>query len=294
MKKKTAFFSFSRKERYGNTLLIVSFLILWVIPRFLPDIFPPPPLPEPPFSQQFVGLEVPDSTPTPPRTDSLFSFDPNKTDESTFILLGLPEKTARMIVRYREKGGKFRKKEDLARIYSLKEEDYQRLAPYISLPSQSGAYKPKKEKNYSPKKSDQVRIDVNRATNEEWQSLRGIGPGYAGRIVKFRDKLGGFSSIEQIGDTWGLPDSVFQKIKPQLIYSPVFRTISVNTASEDEIAAHPYISKKQARVILLFRNNHGGFEGLDDLKPIRVLPDSTLQKLAPYLNFEERSDETTE
>ncbi|MCB9282482.1 MAG: helix-hairpin-helix domain-containing protein [Lewinellaceae bacterium] len=282
MKKKSVFFSFSRRERFGTTLLIFSFLIFWFLPDFLPVFFPAPPLPERPAFQQFVHLETPDSVaPAPP--DTLFPFNPNEASEDQLILLGLSQKTAGTIIRYREKGGKFRKKEDLARIYSLSDADYQRLEPYIDIPV-SGS---KGEKRASPsQQSRNLPIDVNQAGSEEWQTLRGIGPGYAGRILKFRDKLGGFTSIEQIGETYGLPDSVFQQIKPLLVLSPVFRTIPINRITEEELAAHPYLSRKQAHVILLFRENHGGFKSLDDLKPIRVLPDSTLQKLTPYLTFE--------
>ena len=286
MKKKSVFFSFSRRERVGSTLLIISFLLFWVLPDFLPDLFPPPPLPERPMQQQLVRLEISDSVPPAPK-DSLFAFDPNNADESTWILLGLSKKTAQMIVRYREKGGKFRKKEDLSRIYSLSDADYQRLAPYINIPEAPPFQSQKKEKPFSHSQPADLIVDVNKASAEEWETLRGIGPGYAGRILKFREKLGGFYAIDQVGDTYGLPDSVFQRIKPHLTLSPIFRPIEINSATEEDLASHPYISKKQAHVILLFRENHNGFKGLEDLKPIRVLPDTTLQKLAPYLNFGE-------
>ena len=283
MKKMNVFFSFSRRERYGTTLLIVSFLLFWFLPDFLPILFPGPPLPEPPPYQQLVHLESSDSLPPSPR-DTLFLFDPNQADETVLTMLGLSQKTAQTIIRYREKGGKFRKKEDLAKIYSLPESEYRRLEPFIDIPAPDL----KEKKSYTPSKPKvQTPVDVNRAGIEEWQTLRGVGPGYAGRILKFREKLGGFSSVDQIGETYGLPDSVFQQIKPFLVLSPIFRPLPINAASEEDLAAHPYLSKKQAHVILLFRENHQGFKSLEDLKPIRVLPDSTLQKLAPYLNFEE-------
>ncbi|MBK7409722.1 MAG: helix-hairpin-helix domain-containing protein [Saprospirales bacterium] len=286
MKKKSVFFSFSRRERVGSTLLITSFLLFWVLPDFLPDLFPPPSFPERPMPQQLVRLDISDSVAPPPK-DSLFAFDPNKADESTWMLLGLSQKTAQTIIRYREKGGKFRKKEDLARIYSLSELDYHRLEPFIMIPDTLPFQPQKKKRSFPYSQPVNTPVDINRASAEEWETLRGIGPGYAGRILKFRENLGGFYSIDQVGDTYGLPDSVFQQIKPHLTLSPIFRPIEINSVSEEDLATHPYISKKQAHVILLFRENHGGFRGLEDLAPIRVLPDSTLQKLAPYLKFGE-------
>jgi DNA uptake protein ComE-like DNA-binding protein len=288
MSKKNAFLSFSRRERYGNTLLIFSFLLLCLFPEFLPDLFPPPPLPDPGIAQQqLVHFIQPDTVQPTERIapkDTLFPFDPNRADKETLVRLGLSTRTAQSILNYREKGGQFRKKEDLARIYTLSEGDYQRIAPYIDIPE---SRKPEPKKRWDSQKEEvPITIDINKSGKEAWQQLKGIGPGYAGRIIGFRDKLGGFSSIEQVADTYGLPDSVFQQIRPQLIYSPIFRMLPVNRATEEELAAHPYLSKKQARVLVMFRQNHGGFQNLEDLAPIRAIPDSTLQKLAPYLSFE--------
>jgi competence protein ComEA len=285
MKKKHAFFLFSRRERYGNTLLIGLFFLLCALPEFLPQLFPPPDFPEQAdYEPQLAHFLTPVAEELPLPPDSLFAFDPNTADTAAFVKLGLSPRIAKSIVNYRQKGGKFRKKEDFARIYGLAEADYARLAPYIRIPEAKREQKPVQ---YSSQTKTPASIDVNQATQEEWQTLRGIGPGYAGRIVRFRDKLGGFSSIEQVGETFGLPDSVFQKIRPMLAYSPIFRKISINQASEEELAAHPYLSQKQARVVCLFRQNHGPFLGWEDLKQIRAIPDSTLQKLIPYLQFEE-------
>ena len=82
---------------------------------------------------------------------------------------------------------------------------------------------------------------MNKATIQEWQQLKGIGPYYAKKITAFRQKLGGFASIEQIGTTYKLPDSVYLQIQPHLSLSPVFRGLPINTATIDILAAHPYL-----------------------------------------------------
>jgi len=275
MKKKHAFFSFTRRERFGSTLLIFSFFLIWVLPRYFPRLFPPDPLPETVTEQQLVHFFLPDSTGG--HADTLFPFDPNTADAATLVLLGLSERTAHTIEKYRQKGGRFRKKEDFAKIYGLSEEDYLRLEPYIRIPQKT---------NSPTTQRPNTSIDINLATAEEWQTLRGIGPGYATRIAKFRDKLGGFSSVAQVGETFGLPDSVFQQIEPYLVLSPIFRKLPVNTATEEELAGHPYLSDRQAHILVLFRENHGPFSGADDLRQIRAIPDSTRQKLIPYLSYE--------
>lgn len=283
MKKISAFFSFSRRERYGNTILICLFLFCCYFPELLPRFFPPPPVPE--FRQQFVHLIETDTHSVPLSKDTLFDFDPNKAGLEVFMQLGLSRRTAQTILNYREKGGKFFKKEDFARIYSISDAEFERLAPYIRIAATKPEKSPPEWK--TERKKETVIVDVNQAKEEEWTQLRGIGPGYAGRIVRFREKLGGFASIDQIGETYGFPDSVFQKIKPQLVHSPVYRQLPVNKATEEELALHPYLQKRQARVLTMYRQNHGLFRSIEDLKQIRAIPDSTLQKLIPYISFEE-------
>ncbi|MEK7256097.1 MAG: helix-hairpin-helix domain-containing protein, partial [Bacteroidota bacterium] len=117
--------------------------------------------------------------------------------------------------------------------------------------------------------------------------LKGIGTFYAKRIVNFREKLGGFYSIQQVGETFGLPDSTFQKIQPLLQASPVFRKIKVNAATLEELKSHPYFSNFQATVLFNYRQQHGNFTNLESLKKIAAaFKDSDWERLEPYLSFE--------
>ncbi|MBX2929855.1 MAG: helix-hairpin-helix domain-containing protein [Saprospiraceae bacterium] len=238
---------------------------------------------------RIAGSESPRSVATEPQVFLLFPFDPNTANEAELRTLGLPENVARAILRFREKGGKYRKKEDLQKIYTLSEAQYRRIEPYITIeetatptPSYTATERPA-----SYEKSESVVIDINQATQEEWQKLRGIGPGYSGRIIKRRDELGGFSSVEQVAETWGLPDSVFQSIRLQLRPSPVLRTIPINAATAEALAAHPYIRQRRiAEAIVSYRNNHGPFRSADDLRKLQVLKPETVEKLLPYVAFD--------
>lgn len=227
----------------------------------------------------------------------LFSFDPNTTTKADFIKLGLPEKTAAMILKFREKGGTFRKKEDLQKIYGLKSKDYERLAPYITLETKPAltnqkpmtaieAKSPDFNKTATARTMQHTMIDINQADAAEWQTLQGIGPAYAKRITNFRDKLGGFSNIEQVKETFGLPDSTFQAIKTQLKASPVLQTIAINTATLEELKAHPYIDARQAAAMVSYRTQHGAFSSLDDLRQMKALSADWLEKMSPYLRFD--------
>ncbi len=115
-------------------------------------------------------------------------------------------------------------------------------------------------------------------------SLPGIGSKLAERIVSFRKKLGGFFSVDQIGEVYGLRDSVFQKIKGNLSCISVnLRKININTASKEELQAHPYIRWNIANMIIEYRNQHGAFVSLDDLRKISALDESKLHNIKQYL-----------
>lgn len=153
----------------------------------------------------------------------LFEFDPNTLNEEGFITLGLPEKTARTIINYRNKGGKFRNSEDLRKIYSLQKEDADRIIPYAKIQADHSNNNPSDISTYQKKEYQKQSIpviDINTATAEEWKSLPGIGDILSARIVKFRQSIGGFTAIEQVSKTYGLKDSTFQFIKPYLKFSP--------------------------------------------------------------------------
>ncbi len=217
-----------------------------------------------------------------------FSFDPNTATEADFLKMGLSNRRVKTILNFRNKGAKFYKNEDFKKIYGLTDSEYEQLAPFIKIPE-------RKKKVYTPEsvskpklvkqKPEVVKIDINQATEADWQKLHGIGPYYAKKIVNFRDKLGGFSSVEQVGSTYGLKDSTFQIIKTFLVKSPVFKKINVNTASVEELKSHPYLKWQQAKTVIKYRENHGVFASIHELGKVGVLSDADLDRLAPYIEF---------
>lgn len=232
------------------------------------------------------------ATPESKTPISYFQFDPNTADKSQLIELGIPQKAASTIINYRSKGGKFHKAEDLLKIYGFPKDVYRNLEPYIIIPTTEQNNEKETEKTttkneYKKEKAVNVTININTAAPEGWQKLNGIGPAYSKRIVKFRDALGGFYSTQQIAETYGLPDSVFQKIAPQLQIDPSFQCakININTASIDELKAHPYIDRKKASILFNYRKNHGPFNNIDDVKKVKVMKEKDIQKLKAYLEY---------
>jgi competence protein ComEA len=228
----------------------------------------------------------------PPIDIKVFPFDPNIATEMELRTLGIDKNVVKNIIKFREKNGKFYKKEDLKRIYSFSEIDYLRLEKYINItdnqqfinynnsPSNLTETKKFKTENVN------LTIDVNKANINEWLELRGIGSTFAARIVEQREKLGGFTSIEQIKIIHGLPDSTYRKIQPHLLIStPIFRKISINKITIDNFM-HPYLTRKQVEILMRYRVNHGDFKKIEDLKKTGVLDDNIIEKLKPYIVFE--------
>ena len=130
-------------------------------------------------------------------------------------------------------------------------------------------------------------IDVNLTDSLGLIALPGIGIKLAARILKFREKLGGFYAVEQVKETFGLPDSTYQRIRKYLkLVDTVIRRININTADEERLRSHPYIRWDLSKPILAYRNEHGPFQKLEDLKKVVAVTNEVYEKIAPYLSIE--------
>jgi competence ComEA-like helix-hairpin-helix protein len=215
----------------------------------------------------------------------LFNFDPNVLAVENWQKLGVREKTIATIQNYLHKGGHFYKPEDLKKIYGILPDEYTRLEPYIRIATTSPANTKAALKNETfSNKPRYTLVDINTADTSAFVALPGIGGKLALRIVNFRDKLGGFYSVDQIAEIYGLPDSSFKKIKPflKLEITPV-KKFNINSASKDEMKSHPYIKWNLANAIVEYRNQHGNFSSIEDLKNISLITPDVFDKIKFYL-----------
>ncbi|MEN5232274.1 ComEA family DNA-binding protein [Sphingobacterium faecium] len=226
---------------------------------------------------------------------SLFQFDPNTLDQQGWMKLGFTKKQVKVLLNFRDKGGKFYKKEDLAKIYSISPAEYKRLENFIAI-SPTFTQKQTQDRldnratishNDSGKKNLSITIDINSGDTTSFMILKGIGSTLSKRIVKYRESLGGFVSIEQIKEVYGLPSETFEAIFANLKISSQASVakLAINQLNVKSLSQHPYISFKQATAIVNYRNQHGHFQNLIDLKKVLLLDDDFLRKLAPYLIF---------
>ena len=219
-------------------------------------------------------------------------FDPNTVSPKTLLLMGMHAKTVKVLSNFRHKNGKFYKKEDLKKIYGLSTAEYERFAPYIQIFDNQGfrgqdtAISPNVQHTNRLKKTNNKVIDVNEASLTDFLELRGIGITFAERILQRRKALGGFARISQIKEVFGMSDSTYNHILPQLkLESTQLQKILINQVKATEIQ-HPYLTRKQAEILIRYRLNHGSYTKLNDVRNSRVLSDSVLEKVAPYLSFE--------
>lgn len=219
-----------------------------------------------------------------------FRFDPNKLSIQELQKVGFSPLLAQRMVRYREAGGVFRSRKDLLRIYGMDTAVYRRLESYIQLPAGRPAPKPKKTWQPYPSVAapKAAPFDLNLADTAQLKKIFGIGDKRAMRIVAYREKLGGFVTVAQVGEIYTLDSAVAGRLVLASFVSENFRPrrIDINRAGENELAAHPYLSKSAAQALVAYRFQHGEFSTLSDLAKIQVLDTKTIQKIAPYLEFQ--------
>jgi competence protein ComEA len=219
-----------------------------------------------------------------------FVFNPNNLSEDGWRKIGLPEKNIKTILNYTSKGGKFYKPEDIKKIWGLRPADAETLIPFIVIDNQQKpVYNNLYKKEYNnPKKAEAIAstVDINTATLEQMRALPNIGFA-AYKIVKYREKLGGFLNINQLKEANGINDSVFDALKNSCTISAInFNKININLATELELMKHPYISKDIAKAIVIYRIQHGNYVSVDGIKKIVFINQATFLKMAPYLSVE--------
>lgn len=222
-----------------------------------------------------------------------FHFDPNKSTENQFIALGFSQRLASRIIRYREKGGKFRRKSDVLKIYGIDTAFYQQIYSFIALPEVVRTPS-KTKKRFTTKATVEPRekrpiFDLNNADTSALKAINGIGEKLSLRILKYRDVLGGFVSMDQLKDVYGLDSLVIKRLMEGARIDDEFvpAKLDINHATEKELSAHPYINK-MARVIVSYRFQHGDFKTVEDIRKAVNVDEKDFQRIAPYLEVKEK------
>jgi DNA uptake protein ComE-like DNA-binding protein len=217
----------------------------------------------------------------------LFDFDPNTLSVDSLKLLGLSKYAANNIEKYREKGGRFKNTKDLKKIYGIEDDLFLKVESFIKIKKSDLPLKINEIKKYDkPYKRPAIAlqsIDINLADTTVLKSLKGIGSVYANRIVKFRNSLGGYFTIDQIRDVWGITDSLFVTIEPFLtLNDSLIIKKNINELSKEEFVKHPYINWKKAKAIYKYKKMHGDFKSMNDFEKLHGIEHAFVDTLKQY------------
>ena len=402
------YFTYTKRERNGILVLLAIIVGLLVYLKASKYLYQQEPQDFSEFEQEIDAFlaSVPEkeygNSNTPQkqkRQVTYFDFDPNHLSVDSLSLLGLSEGQAKVIDKYRAKGGRFRQKADLKKMYVITDEIYANLEPYIKIvkgksekgkgnvqkvrfrlqiaysdepiplsPDNfnglegvhevkvNGAFKytignkrsvaelrglravtrakgydstlviafqgnniismdeavalagaqqmdgsgPKEwgregwQKGSSTAKDvpeyrryKDLVVNINTADTTELKKLRGIGPSFSKRIVKYRDMLGRFHSLEQLLEVYGMEHERFNSVLPNLELGEVeLDRIDLNSATAEDLRSHPYLNWTRANAIVAYRNNHGSYKTTQEVQNTDLVDDSLFAKLAPYLTVE--------
>jgi DNA uptake protein ComE-like DNA-binding protein len=210
-------------------------------------------------------------------------FNPNKVSRKDLLSMGLDEFVINNILAYRKAGGSFDTHEDLRKIYGMEKEVYETLLPYIDLPEKSNTEQNNEDADSLQKKI--LSVELNVAGFRELVKLEGLPPALAGRILKYRDLLGGFHYSGQLLEVYGLNDTILRNIESYItIDSSLIKQIPLQKASFSEMLRHPYLEKSDVRNFFRIKDYYGDSIRIEHIIENRIFPDSTLQRIKPYLS----------
>jgi competence protein ComEA len=318
------YFTFNRSERNGLIVLLSILFLLIVARAAIPFLHSDSVTGFESFEDELAlferslqtgeeaGIGEPSGSSSRP-----FLFDPNQATEQELLALGLERFVAGNIIKYREKGGRFASARDIKKIYGMTDEVYTSLEPFIRIRSrpvdptesdlkmQSGSASPD---GYKSSKGDMARGDsagfqqhegkhyhstgplifINQADSGQLVTLPGIGPVLSGRIIKYRELLGGYYSKKQFLEVYQLTQERFDKINGLVCVDTLnLKLINLNHLDADSLPYHPYLTDYHFKAIISFRDLNGKFTRTGEVLENRLLPPEVYERVKPYLTVEE-------
>jgi DNA uptake protein ComE-like DNA-binding protein len=211
-------------------------------------------------------------------------FNPDTASLVTLVKLGMTEKQAGSMIRFRTRSGGFYSVSDLKKVHVLSPSLLERWIPYLRFSERKNQNTAFNRSGHALKQTVS-RVDINQADTLLLQTLPLIGSGRAKAIVSYRARLGGYVHIHQLLEIRAIPDSVFRAIEKRIYCDQApLRQLAINQLPADSIR-HPYLPKPLGKLIVSYREQHGPFTRLKDLENLPLVNAEILTKIAPYLNL---------
>ena len=231
-------------------------------------------------------------------------FDPNTADSSTLVHLGLKKWQVSNMLKYRAKGGRYRKVEDMKKLYGMTDSMYQALLPYIQIDtvaikqyrdsvrkSQMDSVRTDSLPRYISPKRDTI-LNLRTADTTELKKIRGIGSYRARQIVRYRKELGGFVNTEQLREIKALQPLLTDSLQADSLLSHfwidsiIIVPLQVNSCRAETLERHPYLSFEQAKAVYELRRKKIRLESIEQLRRLDCFTEEELRRVEPYLSFE--------
>jgi DNA uptake protein ComE-like DNA-binding protein len=210
------------------------------------------------------------------------AFDPNNYQLQDWVALGLSEKQANVILKFSKYG--IKSDDELRNIFVISPELFAIIKDstfYAEI-----KYPSFEEKKYSKVEKQKIRVELNAANQETLETIPGVGPYFAKKIITFRDKLGGYIGKEQLLEINKMTSDKLLAVQEFISFDQeLIRQININEASAEELSMHPYISWNVANVIVKYREQHGSYVSLNEILKTRIIDNELFLKLKPYLTF---------
>jgi competence protein ComEA len=290
------FFHFNKQERNGVFVLCLIIVVLFAVRLLMPLLKGDSPrvqLTMAHVQSSENAIEHKSHEPEKDKKDvsisgQRFVFNPNTVSEEDAQKLGFSKKLSATLHNFRNKGGKFFKAEDLKKLYGLPPKLYDELESYILIPQKE--YKRdsvfvNKPHTYEKKIYTKELVEINTADSLSIVFLKGIGPGFTKRIIKYRSMLGGFHSASQLKEVYGMTDSLFLTLSAQIkLDASALTIIPINAIDFNSLRKHPYFNFQSAQALVNFRSKHGKLVEAD-IRGLGVFSEEKLRLILPYLSY---------
>lgn len=219
----------------------------------------------------------------------IYPFNPNFISDVKGYRLGMSVEELDRLFAFRKQNKYVNSAKEFQSVTGVSDSLLATISPYFKFPD--WVNQPKKEyvkienkiSNVKPK----TKIDINLATQEDLIKVYGIGPALSERILKQREVLGGFVSMEQLDFVWGLNPDVIENVNKSfaVVSTSGIKKIKINDLSIKELSKFPYFNYTIAKEIVTFRSMKGDIQNIEDLTKINGFPVEKLKFIALYLEF---------
>lgn len=232
------------------------------------------------------------------------AFNPNNVDSGSLVNMGLPPRLIANWLKYIRKGGRFTDKQGVKKIYGMTPGLYEQLDSFMVIPRMKIA-KVNESGNYrgSYKSGDRISHDtavrqigskkvatpvkvqeLNKTDSLHLLDIPGIGPVFASRIIRYRNLLGGYYSVSQLKEVYGMREESFMAVSQYFTADgSSIKKLNLNFSTVQELGRHPYIGFRAARKICNLRDKTGRFSTPENIST--VVTGDSLKKLIPYMEF---------